>query len=44
MKDANKVVCDWYHSAPQLFYLYAPYEDPKIPSSCSKAELKAEYL
>ena len=40
----TKVVCDWYHSAPQLFYLYAPYEDPKIPSSCSKAELKVEYV
>ncbi|KAJ5794771.1 hypothetical protein N7457_001370 [Penicillium paradoxum] len=37
------LICDWYHNAPQLFYLYRYYE-PKIPSSCSKVQLKAEYI
>ncbi|KAJ6072393.1 hypothetical protein N7467_010478 [Penicillium canescens] len=36
------LVCDWFHNAPQLFYLYK-YYDATIPSSCSKVQLKAEY-
>jgi hypothetical protein len=35
-------VCDWFHNAPQLFYLYK-YYDATIPSSCSKVQVKAEY-
>lgn len=39
------LVCDWSHNAPQLFYLYEPLASKaKIPSSCSKADLKTEYL
>ncbi|KAJ5145939.1 uncharacterized protein N7515_000503 [Penicillium bovifimosum] len=37
------LVCDWFHNAPQLFYLYN-YYDAKIPSSCSEVDLKAEYI
>ncbi|KAJ5349981.1 hypothetical protein N7541_007708 [Penicillium brevicompactum] len=37
------LVCDWYHNAPQLFYLNR-YYTPTIPSSCSKVQLKAEYI
>ncbi|OOQ82308.1 hypothetical protein PEBR_39614 [Penicillium brasilianum] len=36
------LVCDWYHNAPQLFYLNRYYK-PTIPSSCSKAQLKVVY-
>ncbi|GMG11883.1 unnamed protein product [Aspergillus oryzae] len=35
------IVCDWYHNAPQLFYLYK-YREPTIPSSCSKVQLAVE--
>ncbi|EPS34325.1 hypothetical protein POX_a00703 [Penicillium oxalicum] len=34
------LVCDWYHNAPQLFYLNRYYK-PTIPSSCSTVQLKA---
>ncbi|KAJ5360146.1 hypothetical protein N7517_009337 [Penicillium concentricum] len=37
------LVCDWFHNAPQLFYLNRFYE-ATIPSSCSKVQLKAEYI
>ncbi|CAG7959116.1 unnamed protein product [Penicillium nalgiovense] len=37
------LVCDWYHKAPQLFYLNR-YYDATIPSSCSKIQLKTEYI
>ncbi|KAJ5562571.1 hypothetical protein N7535_002982 [Penicillium sp. DV-2018c] len=37
------LVCDWFHNAPQLFYINR-YYDPKIPSSCSKVQLAAEYI
>ncbi|KAJ5196793.1 hypothetical protein N7449_007272 [Penicillium cf. viridicatum] len=37
------LVCDWYHNAPQLFYLNR-YYTPTIPSSCSTVQLKAEYV
>ncbi|KAJ6118845.1 hypothetical protein N7471_013465 [Penicillium samsonianum] len=37
------LVCDWYHNAPQLFYLNR-YYDATIPNSCSKIQLKAEYI
>ncbi|KAF7719555.1 Uncharacterized protein PECH_005527 [Penicillium ucsense] len=33
------LVCDWYHNAPQLFYLNRYYQ-ATIPSSCSKVQLK----
>ncbi|PYI12012.1 hypothetical protein BO78DRAFT_392685 [Aspergillus sclerotiicarbonarius CBS 121057] len=36
------LVCDWYHNAPQLFYISSYYQ-PDIPSSCSKVDLTAEY-
>ncbi|KZN87877.1 hypothetical protein EN45_064380 [Penicillium chrysogenum] len=36
-------VCDLYHNAPQLFYLNRDY-NATIPSSCSKIQLKAEYI
>jgi hypothetical protein len=36
------LVCDWYHGAPQLFYIYRYYE-PKFPSSCSTVNLQVEY-
>ncbi|KAE8371936.1 hypothetical protein BDV26DRAFT_286373 [Aspergillus bertholletiae] len=35
------LVCDWYHNAPQLFYLYK-FLEPTIPSSCSKVQLAVE--
>lgn len=35
------LVCDWYHNAPQLFYLYK-YLQPTIPSSCSKVQVVVE--
>ncbi|KAE8152172.1 hypothetical protein BDV25DRAFT_151450 [Aspergillus avenaceus] len=35
------LVCDWYHNAPQLFYLWKYYK-PTIPSSCSKVQLSVE--
>ncbi|KAJ5462805.1 hypothetical protein N7475_007749, partial [Penicillium sp. IBT 31633x] len=37
------LVYDWYHNAPQLFYLNRDY-NATIPSSCSKIQLKAEYI
>ncbi|KXG50180.1 uncharacterized protein PGRI_061470 [Penicillium griseofulvum] len=37
------LVCDWFHNAPQLFYLNRYYE-AVIPSSCSKVQLKVEYV
>ncbi|CAG8318732.1 unnamed protein product [Penicillium nalgiovense] len=37
------LVCDWYHNAPQLFYLNR-YYTATIPSSCSKVQVKAEYI
>ncbi|KAJ5958865.1 uncharacterized protein N7479_006015 [Penicillium vulpinum] len=37
------LVCDWIHNAPQLFYLNR-YYDAIIPSSCSKVQLKTEYI
>ncbi|GLI79737.1 hypothetical protein PoHVEF18_008078 [Penicillium ochrochloron] len=37
------LVCDWYHNGPQLFYLNR-YYDAKIPSSCSKVQLKPVYV
>ncbi|EAW13414.1 uncharacterized protein ACLA_054610 [Aspergillus clavatus NRRL 1] len=37
------LVCDWYHGAPQLFYIYRYYE-PVIPSSCDAVKLQVEYL
>ncbi|KAJ5176597.1 uncharacterized protein N7482_002474 [Penicillium canariense] len=37
------LVCEWFHNAPQLFYLYRYYE-ATIPSSCSKAQLKPVYI
>ncbi|KAJ5689589.1 hypothetical protein N7462_003981 [Penicillium macrosclerotiorum] len=37
------LVCDWYHNAPQLFYLNK-YYTPVIPSSCSKVQLKPIYV
>ncbi|PWY75535.1 hypothetical protein BO70DRAFT_364070 [Aspergillus heteromorphus CBS 117.55] len=37
------LVCDWYHNAPQLFYIYR-YTQPTIPSSCSQVDLTAEYV
>ncbi|CAG8217824.1 unnamed protein product [Penicillium salamii] len=37
------LVCDWYHNAPQLFYLNRFY-NATIPSSCSKVQLKADYI
>ncbi|RMJ24294.1 hypothetical protein PHISP_04835 [Aspergillus sp. HF37] len=39
---AGWLVCDWYHNAPQLFYLYS-YMKPEIPSSCSTVDLRVEY-
>ncbi|KAJ5183101.1 hypothetical protein N7492_000717 [Penicillium capsulatum] len=33
------LVCDWYHNAPQLFFL-RPSHKPTLPSSCSTVELK----
>ncbi|KAG0156146.1 hypothetical protein PDIDSM_3322 [Penicillium digitatum] len=39
----SKTVCDWYHNAPQLFYLNR-YYTATIPSSCSKVQLKIEYI
>ncbi|CAI7576706.1 unnamed protein product [Penicillium glandicola] len=37
------LVCDWYHNAPQLFYLNR-YYTPTIPSTCSKVQLNVEYI
>ncbi|KZN87578.1 hypothetical protein EN45_061390 [Penicillium chrysogenum] len=37
------LVCNCYHNAPQLFYLNRNY-NATIPSSCSKIQLKAEYI
>ncbi|CDM35786.1 hypothetical protein DTO013E5_9231 [Penicillium roqueforti] len=37
------LVCDWYHNAPQLFYLNR-YYTATIPSSCSKVQLTTEYI
>lgn len=34
-------VCDWYHNAPQLFYLHEGAK-ATIPSSCDKVDLKPE--
>ncbi|PLB40498.1 uncharacterized protein BDW47DRAFT_101220 [Aspergillus candidus] len=38
------LVCDWYHNEPQLFYLYRFKEATALPSSCTKVDLKVEYL
>ncbi|OQE23259.1 hypothetical protein PENSTE_c009G05355 [Penicillium steckii] len=35
------LVCDWYHNAPQLFYLHEGAK-ATIPSSCDKVDLKPE--
>lgn len=40
---ADSAVCDWYHNAPQLFYLYS-YLNAVIPSSCSKVDLMVKYI
>ncbi|CAG7991387.1 unnamed protein product [Penicillium nalgiovense] len=39
----GRLVWDWYHKAPQLFYLNR-YYDATISSSCSKIQLKTEYI
>ncbi|KAL2832471.1 hypothetical protein BDW59DRAFT_139306 [Aspergillus cavernicola] len=33
------LVCDWYHNAPQLFYIYR-YYTAKYPVSCSEVKLQ----
>ncbi|KAL4804009.1 hypothetical protein BDV18DRAFT_143663 [Aspergillus unguis] len=35
------LVCDWYHNAPQLFYIYR-YYTPEYPASCSEVKLVTE--
>ncbi|KAL2866899.1 uncharacterized protein BJX67DRAFT_119865 [Aspergillus lucknowensis] len=35
------LVCDWFHNAPQLFYIYR-YYTPKYPASCSEVKLLTE--
>ncbi|KAL3475243.1 hypothetical protein BJX99DRAFT_229879 [Aspergillus californicus] len=35
------LVCDWYHNAPQLFYIYR-YYTAKYPASCSEVKLQTE--
>ncbi|KAL4902762.1 hypothetical protein BDW74DRAFT_157536 [Aspergillus multicolor] len=35
------LVCDWWHNAPQLFYIYR-YYDAKYPASCSEVKLVTE--
>ncbi|GAD96503.1 conserved hypothetical protein [Paecilomyces variotii No. 5] len=37
------LVCDWWHNAPQLFYLVEYYQ-AELPSSCDKVQLKPEYV
>ncbi|QDS69604.1 hypothetical protein FKW77_008697 [Venturia effusa] len=36
------LVCDWFHSVPQLFALKKYPPNPKIPSNCAKVDLVAE--
>ncbi|KAL4787069.1 hypothetical protein BJX76DRAFT_354481 [Aspergillus varians] len=36
------LVCNWYHNAPQLFYIYRYYTDAKYPASCSEVKLLTE--
>ncbi|KAL3462717.1 hypothetical protein BJX64DRAFT_138001 [Aspergillus heterothallicus] len=35
------LVCDWYHNAPQLFYIYR-YYTAQYPASCSRVKLLTE--
>ncbi|BCS30431.1 uncharacterized protein APUU_80734S [Aspergillus puulaauensis] len=35
------LVCDWWHNAPQLFYLYR-YYTAQYPGSCSEVKLLTE--
>ncbi|KAJ0422621.1 hypothetical protein BJY00DRAFT_71391 [Aspergillus carlsbadensis] len=35
------LVCDWYHNAPQLFYIYR-YYTAEYPASCSRVKLLTE--
>ncbi|KAL5041666.1 hypothetical protein BDW71DRAFT_191430 [Aspergillus fruticulosus] len=35
------LVCDWWHNAPQLFYIYRYYK-AEYPTSCSKVKLVTE--
>ncbi|KKK18533.1 hypothetical protein P175DRAFT_0502430 [Aspergillus ochraceoroseus IBT 24754] len=35
------LVCDWYHNAPQLFYVYR-YEVAHYPASCSEVNVLPE--
>ncbi|KAL4918691.1 hypothetical protein BDW62DRAFT_210310 [Aspergillus aurantiobrunneus] len=35
------LVCDWYHNAPQLFYIYRHYT-AEYPASCSEVKLQTE--
>ncbi|KAL5340885.1 hypothetical protein BJX70DRAFT_396268 [Aspergillus crustosus] len=35
------LVCDWFHNAPQLFYIYRFYT-PEYPASCSEVKLLTE--
>ncbi|OJJ46573.1 hypothetical protein ASPZODRAFT_132641 [Penicilliopsis zonata CBS 506.65] len=37
------LVCDWWHGAPQLFWLYR-FISPTLPSSCSTVDLVPEYI
>ncbi|KAJ9205755.1 hypothetical protein DTO166G4_4630 [Paecilomyces variotii] len=37
------LVCDWWHNAPQIFYLVEYYQ-PELPLSCNKVQLKPEYI
>ncbi|KAF9884395.1 hypothetical protein FE257_001795 [Aspergillus nanangensis] len=37
------LVCDWYHNAPQLFFMDR-YRKPVIPQECTRVLLKLEYF
>jgi hypothetical protein len=37
----HSLVCDWYHNAPQLFYIYR-YYTAELPASCSRVKLLTE--
>jgi hypothetical protein len=37
------VVCDWWHSVPQLFFRLAGFNTP-LPKSCADIYLKVEYI
>ncbi|RWQ96525.1 hypothetical protein C8Q69DRAFT_465605, partial [Paecilomyces variotii] len=39
----TSLVCDWWHNAPQIFYLVEYYQ-PELPLSCNKVQLKPEYI